>query len=93
MTKYPKDTTFAVVEGLEANQVPDGCVIYNSDAERVHFLNPTAFIVYELCAAGANLEAIENFVGAAYSLPTVPTADVENCIEQLVIEGLVRPCA
>ena len=36
-------------DGLDVNEVPDGYVIYQTDADRVHYLNKTAAIVFELC--------------------------------------------
>ena len=36
-------------EGLDVNEVPDGYVIYQTEADRVHYLNKTAAIVFELC--------------------------------------------
>ena len=43
-------------EGLDVNEVPDGYVIYQTAADRVHYLNKTAAIVFELCdgARGAD---------------------------------------
>jgi hypothetical protein len=92
MTAFAKDAVFTVTAGLEANMVPDGCVLYDARRERVHFLNPTALLVYELCRAGLDVAAIENYVGAAYSLSDVPTDDVGACLKSLVGEGIVRPC-
>ena len=49
MTAIEPGQRYVKAEGHEFNQVPDGYVIYQSGRDRVHFLNPTAVIVYELC--------------------------------------------
>jgi hypothetical protein len=92
MNTIAADTVFTVEAGNEINMVPDGCMIYQPSRERVHYLNPTAVVVYELAGAGRNLAAIEEFLREAYALREAPRREVMACLEMLVAEGLVSPC-
>jgi hypothetical protein len=85
------DMKFAPAEGLEISEVPDGRVIYQASKERVHYFNPTAVVVFELCAAGYSVGEIGAFLRDAYALDAEPKAEVIQCIESLTKEDLLRP--
>jgi len=82
---------YAKAEGHEFNQVPDGYVIYQTSRDRVHFLNPTAVIVYELCDGKHTVEAIGRYMQESFSLPTPPIDEVKTCLDTLLKEDLVKP--
>jgi hypothetical protein len=82
---------FIRTEGHEVKEVPDGYVVYQTERERVHFLNPTAVIVYELCDGAHNVERISSFIAGAYELAAPPVEEVSACIASLLQEELVRP--
>jgi hypothetical protein len=84
-----EDTRFAVTPGLEITQVPDGIMIFQADRDRVHYLNPTAAIVLELCTMGKSRAEIETFISDGFALPATPSDDVESCLSSLLDEGLV----
>ncbi|MDB5540990.1 MAG: hypothetical protein JWQ89_2717 [Devosia sp.] len=86
-------TTFRPIDGMEMNRVPDGAMIYQANQERVHFLNPTALVVFELCGMDKNAAEIEAFVAEAFGLASAPTEVVRDCLSSLVEEGLVVACA
>lgn len=92
MQELAPDATFAVEAGHEISQVPDGCVIYQSSRERVHFLNPTAVVVYELVAAGKPVAEIVTFLRDAFDLGEPPEEAVRACIESMSREQLIVPC-
>ena len=80
-------------EGLEITHAPDGCVVYDAAAEKVHYLNPTAGVVYELCD-GVNIAARDQrFPRPAYGLDQEPIEATRDCLKTLIEQGLVRPCA
>lgn len=89
MAEITPDMTFRTVDGLELNRVPDGAVLYQNERERVHFLNPTALVVFELCSLGKSTGEIDTFIADAFDLPDAPTAAVHECLASLVDEGLV----
>lgn len=86
------DARFRRTAGCEVSHMPDGYVIYQAEAEKVHYLNPTAAIVYELCETSQSAAAIAAFLQANFSLDEPPLAEVRACIENLVGEGLIEPC-
>lgn len=77
-------------EGLEINEVADGLVVYQADPERVHYLNNTASVVFELCDGRRTVPEITELVGATFSLAEPPTAEVEACVAELLAKGVVR---
>ena len=77
------------VDGLEAHEVEDGLVVYQSSNDRVHYLNATAAVVYELCTGEHSEEEIAALVAQAWNLPEPPRAEVRACLEQLRTEGVV----
>jgi hypothetical protein len=89
MTEITPDTRFRSVEGIEINRVPDGAMVYQNDRERVHFLNPTALVVFELCGLDKSAGEIETFLADAFGLAASPTEAVRECLTSLLDEGLV----
>jgi hypothetical protein len=86
------DERFVAVDGLEKTEVPDGFVIFRAATEKVHYLNPTAAIVFELCDGTKTLGEIAEFLRQAYKLPESPLAEVITCTQSLVEQGLLNPC-
>lgn len=85
------DMVFEPVEGLEVSEVPDGRVIYQASTERVHYLNPTAVVVFEFCDMKRSVAEITHFLQTAYQLSEPPVAEVHQCIASLIKENLLRP--
>ncbi len=76
-------------EGLDVNEVDDGLVIYDGDRDRVHYLNPTAGVVFALCD-GTNPEAaLAGIVRESYGTPEPSDDEVAECLSKLRSEGLV----
>lgn len=77
-------------DAIEVSEVSDGLVVYQADPDRVHYLNATAAVVFELCT-GNNTEAeIADLVGSAYGLDEPPRREVASCLDHLQLEGIVR---
>lgn len=76
-------------DGLEPHEVDDGLVVYQAATGRVHYLNPTASVVFELCTGDHTETEIAALVGAAWDLPEPPHEEVQRCIEQLRAEGVI----
>lgn len=81
------------IGGLEINQMPDGWVIYRQETDRVHFLNPTAALVFELCNGRHTVADIGAILSGAYALSAPTTDEVSACLANLAGEGLVTPCS
>lgn len=74
---------------FEIRQVDEGFVIYDSEREQVHQLNPAAGLVLLLCTGANSIRAIAEHLGRHFELSEPPLADVENVLGQLVDQGLV----
>ena len=68
-------------------------MIYQTGRDRVHFLNPTAVIVYELCDGTNTVEQIGRFMQDSYSLPAPPLEEIKSCIDNFLKEEIVRKSA
>jgi len=79
----------ARVDGLEAHEVDEGLIVYQSAGDRVHYLNPTAAVVYELCTGERTVAEIATLVGEAWELTEAPLNDVTEVVAQLRDEGVV----
>jgi Coenzyme PQQ synthesis protein D (PqqD) len=91
MTAIEPGDRYVKAEGHEFNQVPDGYVIYQAGRDRVHFLNPTAVIVYELCDGKHTVEAIGRYMQESFSLPAPPIEEVKTCLDTFLKEDIVTP--
>ena len=76
---------------LQVNYLEDGCVAYQPEQERVHFLNQTAALVLELCDGRHGLQEIEAQV-AAYFDPHEPGQNLTGeILQRFITDGLVTP--
>jgi hypothetical protein len=83
---------FKALEGLEITQVPDGFVIFDAASEKVHYLNPTAAVIFELSDGERSLDQIAAFMKEAYTLAEAPIQETLSCAQNLVELGLLGPC-
>lgn len=80
----------AVVDGLDVNEVSDGLIVYDPGADRVHYLNSTAAVIFTLCDGTRTAAAITETVAAMFG-PEAPAAvEVEACLAQLEEQGVLR---
>lgn len=84
--------TFRQTSGCEISQMSDGVVVYQTEKERVHYLNPAASLIYDLCRESQSVEAIADYLMDAFSLLEPPRGEVTQCIGQLLAEGLISRC-
>jgi Coenzyme PQQ synthesis protein D (PqqD) len=73
---------------LDVNEVPDGYIIYQTAVDRVHYLNNTAAIVFELCDGARDADDIVSRVKKMFE--DAAEDEVEACIQNLLKEGLVQ---
>ncbi len=88
-TGFGSETTFSIGPGLEVTSVPDGAMVYQAATDKVHYLNPTATIIFELCGMGKNVAEIEAFIADGFALADAPTAQVAECLASLTEQGLI----
>ena len=78
------------LDGLDVNDVDDGLVVYNESSDRVHYVNHTASLVYELCSGETSIDEIAVLLQRTWDLDSPPIEETRACVVQLVAEGLVR---
>jgi glycosyltransferase involved in cell wall biosynthesis len=76
-------------QDLQINAVDDGYIVYQSDRDRVHYLNQTAALILELCNGHNQAAALPELLQSAFDLPDAPVEEVEECLNTLRTEGLV----
>jgi len=76
-------------EGLEIHTVADQVAVYDTIADQLHYLNPTAALVLDLCDGSHSTPEIAALVQEAYGLDASPLTEIANCIADLKQTGLV----
>ena len=77
------------VEGLEITEVEDGLVVYDPVKRRVHHLNATAVLIFELSNGTNSIGDIVEVVQRVFALSAPPRAEVDEAVAQLRSEGLI----
>ena len=76
--------------GLDVHEVEDGFVVFDASTDRVHYLNPTATVVFSLCDGTRTAGEVAELVQSAWELDAPPVDEVVACIAQLRDEGVLR---
>ncbi|MGZ4883638.1 MAG: PqqD family peptide modification chaperone [Halobacteriota archaeon] len=76
-------------DDLQISEVRDGYIIYQSACDRVHYLNKTAAIVFELCDGKVSMRDVICSVADLFELDDTHDEEIKNCIDSLLREGLV----
>ena len=79
----------APAAGLDVHEVEDGFVVFDAATDRVHYLNPTATVVFSLCDGTRTVEEVAALVQSAWGLDAAPVEDVSACVDQLRDEGVL----
>lgn len=77
------------VQDLELKEVTDGFLVHQHDRDRVHYLNPTAAFVMEICDGTRRASELPDLVAEAFQLDAPPIEDVAACLAALLNEGLI----
>jgi Coenzyme PQQ synthesis protein D (PqqD) len=77
-------------DGLEVDEVEDGFVIYQPERDRVHYLNPTANLILELCDGTLTAAQIADLIAQTFELEAPPGKEVDETLAKLAAEGLTR---
>ena len=92
MTKIDNSQKFCRGANLEVNELPDGYMVTVAQTGRIHYLNPVAAIVFELCDGSQPVASITKRLKREFSLDETPGTQVESCLSTLLNEGLIAPC-
>ncbi len=74
---------------LETHETEDGLVVFNPGTDRVHDLNYSAAVLFELCRGTHTAAELASMMAEFYALEEAPTKTVEASLQQLVAEGLL----
>ena len=75
--------------GLDITEVDDGLVVFEPTARRVHHLNVTLTLVFELCTGDHSPAQITELVQTAFGVASPPHAEVLAALDSLRTELLV----
>lgn len=78
---------FRAVEGLEVTPIPDGYVIYDEPRDQVHYLNPTAAVIYTVLDGERTVGQIGAFLRDVYGIGEAP--DLAEIFSTFEKAGLV----
>jgi len=76
-------------EGLEVHEAQDGLVVFNPETDRVHHLNGTAAVVFELCDGSRETADLPALVAELFSLDDPPADAVSEGLGQLIEQGVL----
>jgi hypothetical protein len=77
------------IDDLDISPADDGFIIYRADDDRVHYLNPTAVLILELCTGQNSPDQIVELVKQAYGLVHAPVEEVQEALRLLKAESLL----
>jgi len=80
-------------EGISATEVGSQVLLCSADQEAIHFLNPTARLIWELCDGEHTIEDLARAIGESFNVPEAVDlrADVEATLATLVTKELLHP--
>jgi hypothetical protein len=77
------------VEGLDISPAEDGYIVYEPDLDRVHFLNPVAVVILELCNGNNTEEEIADLIRDGFGLQENLAEAVTETLAKMKAGGLL----
>ena len=77
------------MEGIELSPAVDGFMIHVEELDRVHYLNPTAAAVLQLCDGATSDDEIARLLQEHFDLPAPPSEEVSKILDQFAEAGLI----
>lgn len=74
---------------LDVTEVEDGLVVFVPTSRRVHHLNVTATLVFELCTGANDEAAIVQLVQSAFGLDQPPSEEVATLLASFTAEQML----
>jgi glycosyltransferase involved in cell wall biosynthesis len=75
---------------LEIKEVSDGYIVYQRSLDRVHYLNKTAAIVFEVCDSEHTVDGVVALVARIFDLDPSTHSEIRTCLEKMLDEGLLQ---
>ena len=85
------NTNMAYQQGpnLEAHEAEDGLIVFNSVTDKVHHLNPSAGVLFELCGKPSTASQLAEQLQALYELDAAPVDEVSSALADLLEQGVL----
>ena len=77
------------IEDFVINPADDGYIIYQPELDRLHFLNPIAVVILELCNGQNSLADIVGLVKEGFGLADEPLEPIREAVAKMKDEGLL----
>ena len=74
---------------LEISEAEDGLVVLNVVARRVHHLNSTSSLLFELCTGDNTVESIIQTMAYLSEVLKLPEFDTNETLQMFFREGLI----
>ena len=78
------------IEGLEVREFEDAFMVYQTERDRVHYLNSTAVLVLELCTGENPPAKIAELIQKTFGLEEAPLGEVNQVLQNMSDEGLIQ---
>ncbi|MBT4519886.1 MAG: PqqD family protein [Halieaceae bacterium] len=76
-------------EGLDVHEAEDGLIVFDAETDKVHHLNPTAGVIFELCSRQQSRTDLETLLIELYETEDLPLDAVRSTVQQLADEGVL----
>ncbi len=76
-------------DGIEVHDAQDGLVIFFPETQRVHHLNQTAAVLFELCDGTRATSDLPKLVADLFQLDATPVEEVRAGVQQLMDESIL----
>ena len=80
-------------DGISVTEIGDQVLLCGVDEEAIHFLNPTARLIWQLCDGRHSIDDIEHSIAERFDVSetTDVRGDIEATLATLVAKGLLLP--
>jgi len=77
--------------GVAAKELGGEVILYSSDQEEIHVLNPTAQIIWELCDGDHTITDMEQVLRSNFAIPfdRDVRADIQHTLDTFAAKGLL----
>ena len=82
-------TVYSRASSAEVHETDDGLIVFNPATDKVHHLNPTAGVLWELCNGSKSAAQLTQEMAELFTLDALPTEAVEAGLKQLVSEEVL----
>jgi hypothetical protein len=84
------DTLYKQVDGLDVHEADDGLIVFNQKSDRVHHLNASAGVLFELCSEPVSRRQLVEMFCTLFDLDSLSgERALESTLDQLIKESVL----